>query len=229
MTVRCRDGHESSEPDYCSVCGAPILSGSSSGSRAASPSGAPGPSGACPSCGEPRADPDARFCEVCRYDFVAKKAGPPPQARGVAAAPPVAASSPAPPPAQPGGPKVGAGWKLLVSVDASLDTDPDPAAPCPSGEPEHVFDFDGAEMLVGRRDDRRDIRPDIPVADPGSSRRHAKFVRNADGSVALQDLSSMNGTSLNGALVTAGSRQTLKEGDEITLGRWTRIQLRRKP
>lgn len=119
-------------------------------------------------------------------------------------------------------------WEFVVTIDASLDTEPDAAAPCPAGEPEHVFDFDGAEMLVGRRDDRRDIRPEIAVGDPGSSRRHAKFVRNADGSVALQDLASMNGTSVNGATVTAGSRQTLKAGDEVTLGRWTRIKLRRK-
>jgi hypothetical protein len=214
MTARCREGHDSSELDYCSVCGVPMPLGSQTGTPTAA-----GASGACPSCGEPRADPDARFCEVCRYDFIAKMLGPPPQAR---------AAAPTPGSGSPSGASTGMAWEFVVTIDASLDTEPDAAAPCPAGEPEHVFDFDGAEMLVGRRDDRRDIRPEIAVGDPGSSRRHAKFVRNADGSVALQDLASMNGTSVNGATVTAGSRQTLKAGDEVTLGRWTRIKLRRK-
>ncbi len=216
MTVPCREGHPSTEADYCSVCGAAMPQGSSKAAAIAA-----GASGACPSCGEPRADLDARFCEVCRYDFVARELGPPPQAHA-------AASPPTPTPAPATGVGAPTAWELVVTVDPSLDAEPDPAAPCPAGEPEHVFDFDGGEMLVGRRDDRRDIRPEIPLGDPGSSRRHAKFVRSADGSVALQDLASMNGTSVNGAVVTAGSRQALRAGDEVTLGRWTRIKLRRK-
>jgi pSer/pThr/pTyr-binding forkhead associated (FHA) protein len=116
-----------------------------------------------------------------------------------------------------------------VTIDPSLDTEPDPASPCPVGEPAQTFAFDVSEMLIGRRDDRRDIRPEIPVGDPGASRRHAKFVKNADGTVSLQDLASMNGTRFNAADMPPGSRQVLKEGDEVTLGRWTRIRLGRKP
>lgn len=114
-------------------------------------------------------------------------------------------------------------------VDASLDTDPDPASPCPKDEPERVFAIEVSEMLVGRRDDTRAIRPEIPVNDPGTSRRHAKIVKDAGGSPSLQDLASMNGTSLNGADVAPGSRHPLKEGDEVTIGRWTRMRLRRRP
>jgi hypothetical protein len=44
----------------------------------------------------------------------------------------------------------------------------------------------------------------------------------------VQDLASMNGTRWNGTDMVAGSRQVLAEGDEVTLGRWTRIRLRRK-
>jgi pSer/pThr/pTyr-binding forkhead associated (FHA) protein len=81
-------------------------------------------------------------------------------------------------------------------------------------------------MLVGRRDDKQNIRPAVPLNDPGASRRHAKFLLNADGSVSLQDLASMNGTKLNGADVVSGSLRALADGDEVTLGRWTRIKLR---
>jgi len=119
-------------------------------------------------------------------------------------------------------------WELIVSIDPLLDTDPDPASPCPTGVAELVFGVDAAEMLVGRRDDRRDIRPEIPLADPGTSRRHAKFVKNVDGSVSIQDLASMNGTRFNKAEMVPGSRQVFTEGDEVTLGRWTRIRIRRR-
>ena len=174
--------------------------------------------GVCPSCGERRAD-DARFCEVCRYDFVTGTGGPPPAVGAVA-------DPPAPPV---GGAVVPSdAWELVVTVDPSLDTEPDPQTPCPTGSPEQVFAVDVAEMLVGRRDDRRDIRPEIPLGDPGTSRRHAKFVRNHDGSVSVQDLASMNGTRWNGVDMVAGSRQVLAEGDHVTLGRWTRIRLRRR-
>ena len=190
-----------------------VASGASSLPRAASA----GAEDACPACGEPRTSAEARFCEVCRYDFVTRKGGPPP-----------AESEPAPAPV----PRTAAppeAWELVVTVDPALDTDPDPKSPCPQDEAPRIFSIDEPEMLVGRRDDRRDIRPDIPLGDPGTSRRHAKFLKNVDGSVSLQDLSSLNGTRLNGADVPPGSRQVLNEGDTVTLGRWTRIGLRRRP
>jgi pSer/pThr/pTyr-binding forkhead associated (FHA) protein len=81
-------------------------------------------------------------------------------------------------------------------------------------------------MLLGRRDDRRDIRPEIPLGDPGTSRRHAKLMLAPDGSLQLQDLASTNGTKLNGSEVVPGSRRPLADKDEITLGRWTRITVR---
>jgi pSer/pThr/pTyr-binding forkhead associated (FHA) protein len=81
------------------------------------------------------------------------------------------------------------------------------------------------EMLVGRRDDRQQIRPAVPVHDPGASRRHAKILRNPDGSLSLHDLGSTNGTQLNGQDVVSGALRPLSEGDQITLGRWTRIRI----
>ncbi len=120
-------------------------------------------------------------------------------------------------------------WELVISVDPSLDTEPDPASPCPKDLAPVVVRVDRPELLVGRHDDRRDVHPDLPVVDPGASRRHAKFVVQVDGTVALVDLASTNGTHLNGVEVAAGSRTTLKADDAITLGRWTRIVLRGCP
>jgi hypothetical protein len=181
----------------------------------------------CPACGEPRTDPSARFCEVCRYDFVAGTQGPPP----VVEAPSASESAPA---AEATPPTVEAGtaaapekqWEAVVSVDPSLDTDPDPNVPVPTDTPELVFHLDLAETLIGRRDDRRDIHPAIPLHDPGVSHRHAKLLRQAGGVVAVLDLASTNGTSVNGAEVAPGTPQSLQEGDAITMGRWTRIVLR---
>ncbi len=110
-------------------------------------------------------------------------------------------------------------------MGACLDIDPDPSQPCPTGVAEVRVPFDRPELLVGRRDDLRDVHPDIPLVDPGTSRRHAKFVRGSDGSLALVDLASTNGSKLNGVDVPAGSRSILHPGDEVTLGRWTRIRV----
>jgi pSer/pThr/pTyr-binding forkhead associated (FHA) protein len=116
-------------------------------------------------------------------------------------------------------------FALVVQVDATLDVDPDASAPCPVGVGDVVVVVARAELLVGRRDDLRDVHPDIPLNDPGASRRHAKFVRAPDGSLVFVDLASANGSKLNGVDVVPGSRSPLHVGDEVTLGRWTRIRV----
>jgi hypothetical protein len=231
MTAVCREGHASDEPDYCSVCGAPVISGAAApkvpvpaASYAKSRAFAPPSAVNCPSCGEPREDPDARFCEVCRYDFQEKRPGPPPIARAAAApaAAPAAAAAPVPAAAP-------RRWELVIIVDPTLDTDPDPAHPCPINQAEIVLPVDKPEMLVGRHDETRAIHPEVPLHDPGASRRHAKFVVDPDGGVSLQDLASTNGTQVNARDVPPGTKQRLHEGDAVTLGRWTRIALRGRP
>ena len=256
MTTLCREGHPSDEPDYCSVCGAPIPNAHAHAHAHARVPGAaaamPVPrashantkpplsssvSVTCPSCGELRDDPDARFCEVCRYDFLERRPGPPPVARAQApAAAPAAPTAPTPSPSasasasaapspSPSAP-AGHAWELVITVDPALDTDPDADHPCPSGAAPIVVPVDKGDLLVGRHDDTRAIHPEISLPDPGASRRHAKFVTDPDGAVALQDLASTNGTQLNGKDVPPGARQRLAEGDSVTLGRWTRITLR---
>lgn len=223
--LTCSAGHASDELDYCSVCG--VAMPTAAASRASDPlaagPGAKASGPACPACGEPRADIDARFCEVCRFDFIKRAPGPAPVASRASAPSPSPSPSPAPVLAAPI-----AQWEIVLTIDPSLDDEPDPSAPPPS-DPERIFPVEVAEMLVGRRDDKQNIRPAVPLNDPGASRRHAKFLRNADGSVSLQDLASMNGTKLNGVDVVSGSLRGLKQGDEVTLGRWSRMKLRGRP
>jgi hypothetical protein len=250
--MRCPQGHESEESDYCSVCGiamAPAAAGAApAGTAAPAPPRPPAPAppgttvgkDVCPSCGEPRTDPSARYCEVCRFDFVTGAPGPPPveaaaapTAPGAAAAAPGAAAgagTPDPTGAPPAPVSVApTRWQAVVTVDPALDLEPDPAEPCPENEPERVFPLDLAETLIGRRDDRRDIRPEIPLHDPGASRRHAQLLLGPDGGLALVDLASTNGTRLNGFEIISGARHPLKGGDEVTIGRWSRIVIRSHP
>lgn len=56
---------------------------------------------------------------------------------------------------------------------------------------------------------------EIPISDPGVSRRHVKLMRRADGSVEAADMRSTNGLILNGERVERG---LLREGDRISLG-----------
>jgi DNA-binding CsgD family transcriptional regulator len=63
---------------------------------------------------------------------------------------------------------------------------------------------------------------EIPIDDPGVSRRHVKLTRRADGSVEAADMRSTNGLILNGERVERG---LLREGDRIELGPDAVLQL----
>jgi hypothetical protein len=194
----------------------------------------------CPSCGTPRADATARFCEVCRYDYQAQEPGPPPvvvesappaTAPPPPSAPPAPVAPPAPPAPAPPAPRAPTGraeWEVTIALDPTLDTEPDPGVKPPPDIGDRIFPIDLPEMLVGRRDDAHNIRPEIPVIDPGVSRRHAHLLRLPAGGIAIVDLASANGTAVNGAELIAGQRRELADGDVVTLGRWTRITVRRR-
>ena len=227
--------HLSEDADYCSVCGtkidaAPLAASLPAPARinlnAISQNGnGVASTDVCPDCGLAR-HPGARFCEVCRYDFEAHLSAAP------AAPMPTPALDPAPDPlpsiAPDPTPLPGAfrRWEAIAVVDPSLYEEPDPAVPCPTGEPERTFPLDLAESLIGRRSDRRDIHPEVPLSDVGVSHRHAKITRQPDGSLILLDLGSTNGTEVNGKEVLAGVQTPLQDGDQITLGCWTRITIR---
>ena len=238
--------HQSDDPDYCSVCGAkiagtPLTPNAGGGKGEAVPYPAPPALGAggaaCPDCGTSRAG-SARFCEVCRHDFGAGTSGPAlaitpapvapattPTRRDLAPAPDLAPPTSPVPDAAPV-PDTAPVLEVYAAVDPSLYVDPDPSMVLPVDEPPRTFPLDLAENLIGRRSDKRDIHPEVPLTDPGVSHRHAKLLREPDGHFVLLDVGSANGTQLNGQEVLAGVRTPVKAGDEITLGCWTRITLR---
>src|SRR5215470_12003462 len=239
MELVCPKGHVSTDPDYCSECGAK-LDGAVSAitpataiapeELAATAGGEP-----CPVCATRRMV-GARFCEVCRYDF---STAPAPNA---AAAPAATPGTPTEPPADvqsahptaraalapPATPSelVPQHWDVIIAVDPSLNKNPDPAQPCPQGAPERTFPLDLDENLVGRRSDRKDIHPEIIVADPGISRRHLSIRRRDDGGFLAIELGSTNGTSLNAVPLEPGIPTPLNDGDQLTLGCWTRMTVR---
>jgi len=71
-----------------------------------------------------------------------------------------------------------------------------------------------AELGSGSLVIGRDANCDIPVDDPGASRRHAKFSA-MPGGFMIEDLGSKNGTLVNDAPCTA---QALRDGDRILIG-----------
>lgn len=94
----CPNGHQSSDPDWCDTCGAPMAGPSAAAVAAAAPASTsaavPASSAAatttpvpCPHCGEINAA-DNLFCESCGYDFTTGQA-PEPQVGAIAV--PVAA------------------------------------------------------------------------------------------------------------------------------------------
>jgi hypothetical protein len=116
-------------------------------------------------------------------------------------------------------------WEAVVTVDPSLDVEPDPDTPCPTDSPERTFPLDLPENLVGRRSSSRGIFPQVPLDDPGVSHRHLMIYRNPDASLSVSDLGSTNGSFLNGSSdrLEAGVKTPVAEDDHVELGRWTRI------
>ena len=232
----CPKGHVSSDPDYCSECGAKLGGAASAitSTTAIAPEELAAATGAepCPVCGTRRVV-GARFCEVCRYDFEIATAPsaasappapmmPTPSEAALPSKPPTAPPAPTLPPSEP----VAQHWDIIVAVDPALNTNPDPAQPCPQNAPERTFPLDLDEVLIGRRSDRKDIYPEIMVADPGISRRHLSLRRRDDGGFLAIELGSTNGTFLNAAPLEPGIPTPLKDGDQLTLGCWTRMTIR---
>lgn len=196
------------------------------------PSAPPPPAGAapatCPNCGA--AEPGDVFCEVCGYDFAAgtlPAAAPPAPATanpsGEAAEPdPVAAEA--------------SEWTALVEADrAWYETneamEPGDTVAFPEGRSPVEVPLAGQIVQLGRRGTSAPP-PGIDLTeDPGASRRHANLVAQPDGSWAIVDEGSTNGTRVRGGRdpIPAGQAVPLAHGDHIHVGAWTRITLRHEP
>jgi hypothetical protein len=219
MTAPCPNGHHSATTDYCDQCGAKL-----GGSAVQAP---PGPAQAtellqarplvtvaaepCPRCGAARVAED-RFCEGCGDNFAADASGSPPT-----------------PPADP----TPGDWEALVTVDRQYFERVSPAGiDFPDDARERRFALDKHELRIGRGPSP-DAQPEIDLAaaggDPAVSRLHAVLVRQDDGSYALVDRGSTNGTSINEepTSIAADVAVPLADGDRVHIGAWTTITVQR--
>ncbi|HEY0937688.1 MAG TPA: FHA domain-containing protein [Trebonia sp.] len=247
----CPSGHESASDDFCDVCGVligappslvpgpapdseagPAGSSGTGGTAAGTP--APGPAGTCPRCGAPRT---GQFCESCGLDFATAPQSPAAPSASVA---PSAPSAPVTiPPETPPVPAAAAGWAAVVTADRAYydrvqaASGPDAAGILfPAYFPQRRFRLDAAEIRIGRHSTSSGINPEIdlavPPADPGISRLHAVLLRAPDGSWAVLDPGSANGTAVNGSDIPPGQPVPLRDGDRIHLGAWTELRLVRE-
>jgi hypothetical protein len=203
MSAVCPDGHASATADYCDQCGRPI-------------GGAPGQQteilpvveeadtsqaallAPCPSCGMQRSGDD-RYCETCGYDFSS------PQPRGTA-------------------------WEAIVEADrVQFDRSNSEGFVFPTNPVSRHFRLAEDEYRIGRSRDRsEEASSQIMVDDPCVSREHAVLVREDDGSYAVRDLGSTNGTFLNDdpTELSTTDAVVLSDGDTIRIGAWTAIAIR---
>jgi hypothetical protein len=154
---------------------------------------------ACPACKTARPSGD-RFCETCGHDFEA-----------------AAAAEPA--------------WELVIEADPAYHARfAAGGIVFPQGVAPQRMPVDAAELRIGRFDPKSNgaDAPQISGAaeDPALSRCHAVLRRLADGTYAIEDLGSTNGTEVNGRPIAAGEPVALGDGDRVHLGAWTGITIR---
>ncbi len=210
MTVTCPAGHASATTDYCDHCGAPIAGRAEPQVSLAPPAGVDDeeldtspatPREPCPTCGTARPGSD-RYCEGCGYDFLR------PSAQAIK-------------------------WSAVATADRSyFERHTTAGVLFPADYAQRCFTLDQPELRIGRSR-AGESSPEIDLAgapaDPGISRRHAVLQRLEDGSYGVRDLGSTNGTVLNDGSTPVGTEAAVPvgDGDEIHIGAWTTITLRR--
>jgi FHA domain len=235
----CPNGHDSASDGFCDVCGMRI--GGNSANFATAPVGAApsggfrpaqeaGPGELCPRCGTLRV---GQFCESCGFKFASP--GPRP-APSFSSGPqlPLAPSAPEPSsfpyPQTTWTAEVGADRAYYERVQAVTGAE-GAAVAFPAYYTERRFQLLGNQMRIGRRSVSRGLAPEIdltgPPADPGISRLHAVLIAVPDGSWAVLDPGSANGTLVNGTEIAIGDHIPLRDGDRINLGAWTAITVHR--
>ncbi|MFC4471118.1 FHA domain-containing protein [Streptomyces xiangluensis] len=103
----------------------------------------------------------------------------------------------------------------------------------PAYSPEQQRPLIGNQITIGRRRHSTGESPDIdlsvPPEDPGVSHQHAVLVQQPDGSWAVVDQNSTNGTTVNGGEepIQPFVPVPLQDGDRVHVGAWTTITIRR--
>lgn len=212
----CPNGHRSESDDYCDQCGA-VLVGQSGQAAAPQLSSARAQASRphCQACGEAL---DGRFCEYCGHDSASS---------GSVTKPPVGAT-------------VSSSWTVIAVADRTYFdavqamSGPDAGlVSFPLYCPERRFPLRGDRALVGRRHPRRGVDPEIdltgPPEDLGVSHTHALLLAQPEGTWAVVDLGSANGTYVNDdhtAPIKANTATPIGHGDRLHVGAWTTLTLR---
>ncbi|MCX3061500.1 FHA domain-containing protein [Streptomyces beihaiensis] len=103
----------------------------------------------------------------------------------------------------------------------------------PAYSPEQQRQLTGNQVTIGRRrhstGDTPDIDLSVPPEDPGVSHQHAVLVQQPDGTWAVVDQNSTNGTTVNGGdePIQPFVPVPLQDGDRVHVGAWTTITIRR--
>ncbi|MEU6854053.1 FHA domain-containing protein, partial [Actinacidiphila alni] len=163
---------------------------------------------------------------------------PPSPVSGPVSAPVSAPSSGEQQPAA--GTGTGTAWVAVVAADREYFTTmmarsgPDAEGLYfPAFSPEVQLPLIGNQVTIGRRRQSTGESPDIDLSrgpeDPGVSHQHAVLVQQPDGSWAVVDQNSTNGTTVNLGedTIPAYTPIPLAEGDRVHVGAWTTITLRR--
>jgi FHA domain len=138
-------------------------------------------------------------------------------------------------PAPPGGAAAGepVAWEVVASADHDYFTRVAPeGVTFPPHCPDRSFAVSGVQVRIGRRSPSRGVAPEIDLSgapeDPAISHLHALLLRQADGSYALVDPGSTNGTTVNAAPdpIEVNVAVPVKDGDRIHIGAWTTLTLR---
>jgi hypothetical protein len=168
---------------------------------------------------------------------------PPPsgQAPGEAQQPGAPAGFPGPGPGQaPGGYPPPASWTATIAPDRAYfmammhRSGPEAAGlNLPAYSPEQQRQLTGQQVTIGRKrhstGDTPDIDLSVPPEDPGVSHQHAVLVQGHDGTWAVVDQNSTNGTTVNGSEdpIQPFVPVPLRDGDRVHVGAWTTITIRR--
>jgi len=216
VSTICPNGHESVASDYCDQCGLPLpeqpsatpaphVSGLATdvGATCEVPAVAPDP---CPDCGAPHSSAQ-RFCEACGYDFVNR---------------------------QPAPVKTSGRWEAVIAADRDyFDRVATGGVAFPSPYEQRTVELDLQEIRIGRTSESRSLTPEIdlgtPPEDLAVSRDHAVLLEQPDGSYAVLDRGSTNGTTINDdrAPIPRNLPVALADGDRVHVGAWTTITIRR--
>jgi hypothetical protein len=234
----CTKGHNSTEADFCSECGAKITAAGIA-ELVSNPTNKSAPvqtesinSQSCPDCSTLHESDSGNFCEICGYNFLTNTKGgdplsnfPPPFKSPVNST-----TAPTQLPTKTDSVPLAADttlgqWRIVMTIDPSLAT-PDSPSPPPNQAPVTINLKQGAN-LIGRTSQARAIHPEIPLdLDDAVSSRHGILTLQSDGSLVLRDIGSSNGTMVNGKEIAVMADIPIASGDQITLGHWTRLQIK---